>query len=222
MPSDPSQPHATERLQDDFDLPDNLAALSEQLAADAARLAERYPALHGLHAKLPAAQTQTLRQRVWRWSARAASLAAIVAGAWWTAGQFEVGGDRQAQSSARSTASQGVHDASQATLPSPRADQRQFVSADVPTSGRSSSRDRPANHSQAVSAGPEDLNPPPLRRGSEVELLNAQLQAYQSVIEAMQEELARREAQQAKTEEQLELLRRQVADLEQRIERQER
>jgi hypothetical protein len=222
MPSDPSQRYDEHVRRDELDLPDDLAALSEQLAADAARLAERYPASGRLHAKLAAAQSKLWRRRVWRWSSRAAALVASVAGAWWAAGQFELGSDRQAPTSARSIESQRDGYALRVNSPSPRAERRHFVSTDVPSSNRLPLEGRPDDHSQAVSAGPEDFDPPPLRHASEVELLHAQLEAYQSVIEAMQEELARREAQQAKTDEQLESLRRQVAELEQRIERQDR
>jgi hypothetical protein len=103
-----------------------------------------------------------------------------------------------------------------------RAERQHFVSADVPPNVPIQRNAQPPAHSQPVSAGPNDLNPPPLRTASEVELLRAQLQAYESVIEAMQEELGRRKAQQEKTDKLLDSLRRQVVELEQRIERQDR
>jgi hypothetical protein len=184
------------------DLPDELAALAEQLQDDAGRLAAQYAST--------AAPRTAGRRRAWVAAVAAVSFCTgLAGGAWsaWTpsAGERVVGSD----AGRRQTRSLGP------ALSAPARDLRVVREQEGPLSGAASAA------SAFVSAGPKALPRAqrPLVR-DEAALLRRQVAAFEQVIERLQAELRERADQQSHTNATVAELRREIAELRGRLESQ--
>lgn len=196
--AEPLPPAAEPRLT--ADLPDELAALAEQLQDDSARLAERYPPPRP-HA----------RSRHWAWAAAVAAVSfttGVGAVAWWTsrpgAERFATGAKPEAGASTTTPADDGQ--------PPPPA--LKVVRFEEPSLEAS----RTQATGSLVGAGLRTLPRPgrlPVR--DEAALLRRQVTAFELVIERLQSELRERADQQSQTDAVVAELRREIEELRSRL-----
>jgi hypothetical protein len=217
------------------DLPDDLAALGQQLSDDAARLAACYPASSARMAATP-----QVRWPAWRRSAAAALLLAVGGGGW-IIGRFTLpveSASRSATSVSRAAATPvadsfaslpPAHGAANVGAASSvrRADRSQIAIPDtdrlvprattIPRGAVATSR--PVSFGSPgqspdlgqTADGADDAPPRPPR--DEAELLRMQIDAFTQVIERLQAELARRDEVQRETNKLIQSLTDEVARL---------
>ncbi|MFO0898490.1 MAG: hypothetical protein U0836_13800 [Pirellulales bacterium] len=181
------------------DLPDELAAIAEQLQDDSARLAERYPP-----------PRPRARSRRWAWAAAVAAASfttGVGAAAWWTS-----------RSSARQLATdaktEAVASATALADGRPLASPLKVVRSEEPSLEAS----RTQATDSLVGAGPRTLpRPSRLPMRDEAALLRRQVAAFELVIERLQSELRERADQQSQTDAVVAELRREIEELRQRL-----
>jgi hypothetical protein len=216
------------------DLPDDLAALGQQLSDDAARLAACYPS-----GSVRMAATPQVRWPAWRWSAAAALLLAFGSG--WIIGRFTLPlapAPRSATSVSRAAATpvadslasvppadgaanvgaaSSVRRPDRSQIATPDTDQLVPRATTIPRGAVATSR--PVSFGSPgqspdlgqTADGADDAPPRPPR--DEAELLRMQIDAFTQVIERLQAELARRDEVQRETNKLIQSLTDEVARL---------
>jgi hypothetical protein len=181
------------------ELPDELAALAEQLQDDSARLAERYPP-----------PRTRARSRRWAWAAAVAATSfttGVGAAAWWTSrpSARQLATDAKAEAVASTTAPADGNTTAPA-LEVVRFEEPSLEAARAQAVG------------SLVGAGPQTLPRPgrlPVR--DEAALLRRQVAAFELVIERLQGELRERADQQSQTDVVVAELRREIEELRSRL-----